>query len=162
MSEKKEKRPDRHAGFRDARGRLLPGNPGGPGRKKATKSFNEALRKRLAMPLSEAHLTKLCQTFDIDGEDLQRLAQAENRMDAMAELIISRALDGNMETFKEVFDRVSPKKAALQVTGTGDGPIRVVTKGGSLSEREAADAYWAAVSDPLGDEEDAGDLGDLD
>lgn len=128
---------------RDARGRLLKGHKATPnsGRPRGAKSLNDALRRRLQRPMTKAELEGLVLEHDLPKELADELFLAEDRLEVLAELVIFKAMGGNMSTFQEIFDRLAPKKAALELSG-GPAPVRVVSEGQGGDEDQAAQAYF--------------------
>ena len=130
---------------RDEKGRFLEGSPGGPGRPKGSKSLSDALRRRLKAGLGEDELVKMMEVFDLTDAQREMLNSMENRLDVLAELLILRALSGNLDTFKEIFDRLDPKPRRTEISGPGGGPVRSIAAPVDIGEAEAERAYHDAL-----------------
>ncbi len=129
---------------RFAKGNTIGHNANRAGRPKGARSLNDALRRRLQRPMTRAELERLVVTHDLPKELADELFMAEDRMEVLAELVIHKAMGGNMATFQEIFDRLAPKKAALELSG-GPAPVRVVAAGQGGDEAQAADAYFTEM-----------------
>lgn len=136
--------PPSHVNGRFAKGNTVGRKANPAGRKKGSRSLNDALRRRLQRPLTRAELEGLVVEYDLPKTLADALFLAEDRLDALAEIIIHKAMTGNVATFQEIFDRLAPKKASIELSG-GPAPIRLVAVGQGGDEAQAADAYFTEM-----------------
>src|SRR5262245_25663815 len=109
-----------HGGYvpdRDPAGRFAPGNPGGPGRPKGSRSLTDFLRRVLAEAPKAQVIESLTAKFNLPPSVIADLELCECAEEMQARLLIWRGLHGDNEAWREIGDRVDPKvrKADVEV-----------------------------------------------
>jgi hypothetical protein len=118
----------------------------GYGRPRKSRSINDYLRRALAETPTPEAVRFLCDTFGVPPDMRMDIETSENVEECITRIILWRAQTGDMEAFKEIFDRRDPKPRRLEVTGRDGGPIAALTA--EVSPDEAARVYHAALDTP--------------
>lgn len=136
MAEESGEKPDR-----DARGRFLPGQSGNPaGRPPGRGALTRAWIGQLGEAPTDQQYAQAAATAGLEPGEVPR---QETVADLLAWLRTWEALRGNLDSFREIGDRVDPKPRRVEVSGPGGGPLRGSIGGApSDDERREAEGFY--------------------
>lgn len=118
-----------------------PGMSGNPGGRPKRRSFSEDAYDILMADLDETDRTELAKLLRVEIDDLGKV----DTQRFIAAVMVSRAKRGDMDAFREIFDRRDPKPRRVEISGRGGAPIAAAIAAGRLSETEAADVYRSLI-----------------
>jgi len=123
--------------------RWRPGQSGNPRGRPKRKTFAEVFYAVLQEKLTAKQRREFEKKY---GGKLENLTSA-TKMEVLARVIIDNALRANLDAFREIGDRLDPKRKRVEITGRDGEPVTSAQITSEMSPEDAARIYHDMAAD---------------
>lgn len=122
------------------------GQSGNPAGSKKGRRLTDVLREVGERPATAEQAAQAARWLEVEVEGLVEIfPHGFTIQDFIGLRTMVEAASGNIELFREAFDRRDPKPRRVELTGAEGRPVAVAQVRGKMSDRDASDLYRALV-----------------